>query len=94
MDISTSAPAATRSQLATDKLQSVAMDLESAFLAEMLKHSGMGAAANPFGGGEPSEFSSFLLQAQAQEIVEAGGIGLAEHIFEALKARESANAER
>ena len=39
-----------------------------------------------FGGGAGEEhFSSFLRQAQAEEMAARGGIGLAESIFEAMK---------
>lgn len=66
----------------------VAQDLEATFLAEMLKSAGFGAARDSFGGGVGEEqFGSFLRQAQAQEMVRAGGIGLAEAVFNTLKER-------
>lgn len=66
----------------------VATELEASFLAEMLKAAGVGALRSSFGGGAGEEqFASFLRQAQAEEMAERGGIGLAESIFEALKAR-------
>lgn len=69
-----------------DALRSVSEDLEATFLAEMLKASGFGKTPETFGGGSgEDQFSSFLVQAQAEKIVEAGGIGLAEHIFNSLK---------
>lgn len=52
--------------------------LETAFVAEMLKASGLGKMPEGFGGGAGEEqFSSFLREAQAKEIVRAGGFGLA-----------------
>lgn len=68
-----------------DALMQAAKDLESAFLAEMLKSAGLGKAPESFGGGAGEEqFASFLRQAQADAMVEAGGIGLAQQLFEAL----------
>ncbi|MDE0591365.1 rod-binding protein [Halocynthiibacter sp. C4] len=64
----------------------VAKDLEANFLAEMLKTAGLGKTSKTMGGGAGEEqFSSFLRQAQAEAMVEKGGIGLAQSLFEALK---------
>ncbi|TKZ15460.1 hypothetical protein FAP39_17135 [Shimia litoralis] len=63
-----------------------AQELEASFLAEMLKISGLGKPLEGFGGGSgEDQFSSFLVNAQAKEIVKAGGLGLTEIIFESLK---------
>ena len=71
-------------------LRKVSKQLESSFLSEMLKSTGLGKAPEAFGGGEgEDQFSSFLISAQADAIVEAGGIGLAESIFYALKGKEN-----
>ncbi len=60
-------------------------ELEAAFLAEMLAHSGLGEMKGPFGGGEGEEqFASFLRQEQARLMVEKGGIGLSELIFRSM----------
>lgn len=65
-----------------------AQALESSFLMEMLKSTGLGKAPEGFGGGAgEDQFSSYLLQAQADEMVKHGGIGLAESLFNALKER-------
>ncbi len=73
-------------------LRDRAVALEAAFLAEMLGHAGLGAASGPFAGGAGEEqFASFLRHAQAEAIARRGGIGLAEQIFSALKARVDAN---
>lgn len=70
------------------KLRAAAAKLEATFLAEMLKSAGVGAPRESFGGGPGEEhFASFLREAQAREMVEAGGIGLAEALFEAMKVR-------
>ncbi|MEJ6403228.1 rod-binding protein [Yoonia sp. 2307UL14-13] len=70
------------------KLRDAAQKLEATFLAEMLKSAGLGEARNAFGGGVgEDQFASFLREAQAEEMAKAGGIGLAEALFEAMKVR-------
>ena len=67
-------------------LHDAANKLEAVFLAEMLKSAGLGESREAFGGGSgEDQFASFLRQAQAEKMVQAGGIGLAESLFEALK---------
>jgi Rod binding domain-containing protein len=69
-------------------LMEKAKALEASFLAEMLGHAGLGAAPEGFSGGIGEEqFSSFLRAEQAKAMVEKGGIGLAEQIFNSLKER-------
>jgi Rod binding domain-containing protein len=61
-------------------------EFEASFLAEMLKGAGLGKTPDGFGGGAgEDQFSSFLRQEQARGMVRAGGIGLSETIFQALK---------
>jgi flagellar protein FlgJ len=68
-----------------DQLMSKAEELEATFLSEMLAHSGLGEIQGSFGGGEgEAQFSSFLRQEQARLIVQHGGLGLAELIFNAM----------
>ncbi|PFG65046.1 rod binding protein [Thioclava sp. ES.031] len=68
------------------KLFEQAKALEAGFLSEMLKEAGLTGANGAFGGGIGEEqFSSFLRAEQSKAMVEAGGIGLAEIIFESLK---------
>jgi len=71
-------------------LKSAAEKLEATFLAQMLKSAGLGQSPEGFGGGAgEDQFASFLLEAQAMKIVESGGIGLAEAIFDSLKERQN-----
>lgn len=71
-------------------LMSAAKALEASFLAEMLKHGGLDATPEGFGGGiGEDQFAGLMSQIRAEQIVEAGGIGLAERIFEDLKARSA-----
>jgi len=68
-----------------DKLMKKSKEMETAFLAEMLSHAGVGESPEGFGGGMGEEqFASFLRQEQARLMVEKGGIGLAQTIFDAL----------
>ena len=62
--------------------------LEAGFLAEMLKSAGAGKSRESFGGGVgEDQFGDFMVTEQARMMVAAGGIGLSEQIYEALKAR-------
>lgn len=72
------------------ELMDLARQMEASFLAQMLKHSGVGAPRETFGGGAgESQFSSFLVQEYADAIVEAGGVGLAESIYASLVRTEA-----
>ncbi|MCP1167929.1 rod-binding protein [Limimaricola litoreus] len=69
----------------TDPLWQAAQALETGFLSELLRLSDPGAPDTGFGGGAGEEqFRSFLFQAQAERMVEAGGIGLAERLYAGL----------
>jgi Rod binding domain-containing protein len=71
-------------------LRKTAVKLEAQFLSEMLKHAGLDGPASEFSGGSgEDQFGSFLRDAQAMRMAQAGGIGLAETIFRALQARAS-----
>lgn len=71
-----------------ETLRLAAQELEATFVYEMLKSAGVGETRSEFGGGVGEEqFSSFLLQEQADLIVRNGGFGLAERIFENLLER-------
>lgn len=83
-----SAPALPPGLQKDGQLRAAAVQLEATFLAEMLKSAGFGAPRETFGGGAgEDQFGSFLREAQALELAKAGGIGLAEALFEALKVR-------
>jgi flagellar protein FlgJ len=69
----------------TTMLMETAKELEAAFLSEMLSFSGVGTVSAEFGGGVgEDQFASFLRDEQARLLVERGGIGLAQTIFESL----------
>lgn len=72
-------------------LRDAAQKLEAGFLAEMLKSAGLGETPETHGGGAgEDQFASFLRHAQAEEMVKAGGIGLSEALFHALKEDDDA----
>lgn len=67
-------------------LMRLSQELEATFLAEMLKTAGLGKTPDSFGGGAgEDQFASFLVTEQARAMVRAGGIGLAETIYHAVK---------
>ena len=69
-----------------------AEELEASFLAEMLAHSGLGEMKGPFGGGDgETQFASFLRAEQARMIVDRGGVGLAELIFNSMVEADHGN---
>ena len=71
------------------RLRAAAGQLEASFLAEMLRAAGLGKPPADFGGGAGEEqFTSFLVEAQAESLVAAGGIGLAETLFAAMMERQ------
>lgn len=60
-------------------LTQTALKFEAAILAELLRAAGAEQTGTLFGGGiGENQFASLLLDAQAQRIADAGGIGLAE----------------
>lgn len=89
-----SQPVATHKPIAADPdkaLWDAANELEASFLSEMLKSAGIGKTPDSFGGGiGEDQFASFLRQEQARSMVDSGGIGLAQSLFEALKERSDA----
>jgi len=83
-----SAPVLSGGSQKDGQLRAAAVQLEATFLSEMLKSAGFGSTSETFGGGVgEDQFGSFLREAQALELAKAGGIGLAEALFEALKVR-------
>ncbi len=67
------------------RLLQKAEELEAAFLTEMLKAAGLGKPLESFGGGAGEDaFAGFLVGEYATQMVDSGGIGLAEAIVRAL----------
>lgn len=71
----------------SERLMQVAQSLEAQFLSEMLKSAGIGQTPEEFGGGSgEDQFSSFLRDEQAKQMTQAGGIGLAQSLFDSMMA--------
>lgn len=69
-----------------EALYNAAQKLEVTFLSNMLESAGLGKSRSSFGGGAgEDQFASFLVQNQAESIVESGGIGLSEILYHQLK---------
>lgn len=78
----------------TQGLYNQANRLEATFLSQMLAHVGLDRAAEGMGGSAgAAQFASFLRDAQAESMVQAGGIGLSEALFRALVLRDGINKE-
>ena len=72
------------------KLWEMSQSLEASFLSEMLQVAGFGKSREAFGGGVgEDQFSSLLVSERAELIVKAGGIGLAESIYNSLLTNSS-----
>ncbi|NJM35733.1 MAG: chemotaxis protein chel [Rhodomicrobium sp.] len=61
---------------------------EAVFVAQMLSHSGLAEAVSANGGFGGEAYSSALIEQYAEKLVEQGGFGLAEKIYEQLLAKE------
>ena len=71
------------------QLMQKAQELETRFLSEMLAHTGLDAQTGAFNGGiGEDQFASFLREAQAKAMVDRGGLGLAQSIFQNLVRRD------
>jgi flagellar protein FlgJ len=72
-----------------EALRAVAVSFEAMFLTQVLDLAGVGRSPEGFSGGHGEEaFRGHMLGEQGRMMAEAGGIGLAEHVFEALLKRE------
>lgn len=68
-----------------DPMRQAAIKLETAFIAEMLRSVGFGSTAHgTAGAGGGDQFATFMIAAQAERLAAAGGIGLAESLFNAM----------
>lgn len=74
-----------------DQIHQRAIEMEAAFLSEMLSFAGLGEQESSLGGGVgEGQFASFLRDEQVRMIVERGGIGLAETLFRAMGGQNAA----
>lgn len=74
-------------------LKKAAIEFESVFLSEMLKHAKLTEAKGPFSGGSSEETYRMLLTREyADRLAESESFGLAEHIYRELKQKAAINA--
>lgn len=67
------------------RIHQAAQQLETNFVAEMLKYTQLHESSDSFGGGAGEDhFKSFFINEQAKKIVDSGGIGLTEAIFNSM----------
>lgn len=84
-------PSSQAGSSADASMRKAAQSFEAMFLAEMLSHAGLGETPEAFGGGFGEEaFADMLVREQARLMADRGGIGLAEHLFEAIAQRRRA----
>jgi Rod binding domain-containing protein len=85
MEIDQTRPAPLALDARAAQIMEVAQSLEAQFLSEMLKSAGVGETPTEFGGGSgEDQFASFLRDEQAKQMTLAGGIGLAQSLFDAM----------
>lgn len=88
-------PAPAQAPTTAERMQTAAVELEAAFLTIMLKSAGLGKARQSLGGGAgEDQFSSFLVQQQAQQLAKSGGVGLSEILFKSLMEKADADQTR
>lgn len=77
-------------QVRLEANRKVADEFEITFLTEMLKHSGLNKTSTTFGGGAGEDaFSSILTENYARILVESGGIGISDSIFQSIIGKQS-----
>lgn len=74
------------------KAQAAAQDFEAVFLNSMLQQMSTGIDGDgPFGGkGSTGVWRSFLTDEYAKSFAKAGGVGIADHVYQALIAQQEA----
>ena len=81
-------PLARPENAGAEPVMQVAHRFEAAFIAEMLRHTGVGKMQDGFNGGAgEAAFSNFLTQAYAEKVSQNGAFRLADKIYESMVAR-------
>jgi Rod binding domain-containing protein len=77
-----------------DKARAAATDFEAVFLNSMFSQMFTGISGEgPFGGGKGTGvWRSFLTEEYSKSFAKAGGIGLADHVYQSLLAQQEARA--
>ena len=75
------------------KARQVAQDFEAVFLNSMFQHmfTDVGGGGPLGGGGGGGVWRSFLTDEYAKSFARSGGIGLADHVYRSLLAKQEAN---
>jgi Rod binding domain-containing protein len=73
-----------------ENISQAAKDFETAFIAQMLKFSGLTEALTTGGGEDMAAFTDFYIQSFAEDIVESGGFGLADKFYDKLALKAGA----
>lgn len=68
-----------------DALKAVAKDFETAFIAQMLTHSGLAESLTSGEGKMAAAFGSFYVEQLAERMADQGGIGMADSIYKQLE---------
>lgn len=80
--------ASKEAQRVDERMMDKAREFEAVFVAQMLNYSGMADAITKDSGFGGDAYSSLLLEQYAQKIVDNGGFGLADRIYDQLRERE------
>jgi flagellar protein FlgJ len=72
-----------------DALKAVAKDFETAFIAQMLTHSGLAESLTSGEGKMAAAFGSFYVEQLAERMADQGGIGMADSIYKQLERYEA-----
>lgn len=74
------------------ELWRTAKAFETAFMAEMLKYSGLAETSESFSGGYGEDaFKSFMIEAYAESLTDSDALGLAKSIYAELKNKVAAH---
>lgn len=73
-----------------DALKAVAKDFETAFIAQMLTHSGLAESLTSGEGKMAAAFGSFYVEQLAERMADQGGIGMADSIYKQLERYDTA----
>lgn len=71
-----------------ERIMEKAREFETVFVAQMLKHSGMDKAISQESGFGGDAFSGMMLEQYARNIIDNGGFGLAEKIYDQLREQQ------
>lgn len=67
-----------------EAIHEAAHDFEAAFITQMLTFSGLGKALTTGGGEAMSAFTGFYIESFAEQMTQAGGLGLAARFYDDL----------